>query len=328
MIFLALAGTAWGTTGAVVDTVCRTGAVGPFAVSFWRFASGLFVLLLARVVRPSRSVRTADTAAPSQRWSFVMRVGTGVGLAVFQTAYFGAVAVTGLAVGTIVTLGAGPALTALGARLVLGERLGHGLAAIPAVLGGLMVLVLGNHGGEVHPAGVLLALLSAAGYTAITLLARWAGRAGGGGDDAVALTAWAFGVGGLVLLPPAMAEGLLPHTADLARVLALLAYVAVVPTALAYPLYFAGAAVVRATTTSTIMLIEPVSATVLAVILLGERLSTAVVVGTLLLVSAMTVLAVTEHADALRSVPQPDERGETPCAEDGARGGWTARRAE
>ena len=49
----------------------------------------------------------------------------------------------------------------------------------------------------------------------------------------------------------------------------LLAYVAAVPTALAYALYFAGAAVVRAATVSVIMLLEPVSAAVIAVTLAG-----------------------------------------------------------
>ncbi len=294
LTFLAIAGVTWGTTGAAVEIIYRVSDFGPMTVSFWRFVSGLSVLLLARSVGPQESVDVSEVAASPRRRRLAVRVGTGVGLAVFQTAYFGAVAETGLTVGTIVTLGGGPVLTALGARLAFGERLGNGVAAIPAALAGLVVLVLGNHGGAVHPAGVLLGLLSASGYTTITLLARWAGRAGGEHDDAGTLTAWAFGIGGAVLLPFAVAEGLLPHTTSLAWVLGLLVYVAVVPTALAYPLYFAGAAVVRAATASTIMLIEPASATVLAVALFGEQLSSAIVSGGLLLLVAVTILTVTE----------------------------------
>ena len=92
----------------------------------------------------------------------------------------------------------------------------------------------------------------------------------------------------------ALGEGLLPHTAELGRVLWLLAYVAAVPTALAYALYFAGAAVVRAATVSVIMLLEPVSAAVIAVTVLGERLTAATVAGTLLLLAAVAGLAVAE----------------------------------
>ncbi len=68
--------------------------------------------------------------------------------------------------------------------------------------------------------------------------------------------------------------------------LLLLVYVAAVPTALAYALYFAGAAAVRSATVSVIMLLEPVSAAVIAVTVLRERLTAATVVGTLILLTA------------------------------------------
>ncbi len=226
-------------------------------------------------------------------------LGTGVGLTVFQSAYFAAVEATGLAVGTVVTLGAGPVLIALGARLTLGERLGRGgTAAVAGALAGLVVLVLGGGDAEVRPAGVVLAVVSAAGYAAITLLTRRLGRAGGGAD-ALTTTTWAFAIGAAGLLPAALAEGLVPHTGEPVGVLLLLGYVAAVPTALAYALYFAGAAVVRAATVSVIMLLEPVSAALIAVSLLGERLTAAIVLGTLLLLAAVTGLAFAETRTAV-----------------------------
>lgn len=103
-----------------------------------------------------------------------------------------------------------------------------------------------------------------------------------------------FAVTSVCLLPFAAAEGLLPHTAQPALFISLLAYLAIVPTALAYGLYFAAAAVVRSTTVSVIMLLEPVSAAVLAVVLFGERLTPAVLLGTLLMLGAVAGLAVTE----------------------------------
>jgi DME family drug/metabolite transporter len=102
----------------------------------------------------------------------------------------------------------------------------------------------------------------------------------------------------LCLLPLALAEGLVPHTADPVRLLWLLAYVAAVPTALAYGLYFAGAAVVRSATVSVIMLLEPVSAAVLAVLLLGEHLTAATLAGTLLMLGSVAGLAVAETREA------------------------------
>jgi uncharacterized membrane protein len=170
-----------------------------------------------------------------------------------------------------------------------------GVLALTAALGGLTVLVLGNPGGAVRPLGILLALLSAAGYAQATLMTRWMGQTGRG-DDPATMTAWAFGIGAVVLLPLAARHGLVPHAAHPGEVLGLIVYIAAIPTALAYPLYFAGAAVVRAASASVIMLIEPVSAAVLAVTLLGERLTVATLAGALLLLSSVAFLAVAETA--------------------------------
>ena len=205
---------------------------------------------------------------------------TGAGLTLFQAAYFCAVKSTGLAVATVVTLGSGPVLIALAARLAMGERLGRGgVCAVAGALTGLGVLVLGGGAdAAVRPAGVLLAVLSAAGYAGITLLTRWYGRRGAGGDP-LDTSLWSFGICAVVLLPAAWSQGLWPHAEHLGRTLVLLGYLASVPTALAYALYFAGAAVLRAATVSVIALIEPVSAAAIAVWLLGERLTAATVAG-------------------------------------------------
>ncbi|MGW2638362.1 DMT family transporter [Streptomyces sp. NPDC001348] len=296
LLCLIVAGAAWGTAGAAASLVHRTSDIGAVTLSFWRCAAGLALLLAGRLLR--RRPRPAVTQPLGHR--VLQALANGVGLAVFQTAYFAAVSATGLAVATVVTLGAGPVLIALGARVALGERLGAaGAAAVGGALAGLAVLTFGGAGATVRPWGVLLALVSAAGYSLMTLLTRWWGQRGG--NDASDAAVWAFGVTSLCLLPFALTEGLLPHTAHPLRVLWLLGYIAAVPTALAYALYFAGAAVVRAATVSVIMLLEPVSAAVLAVALLGEHLTASTVAGTVLMLGSVTGLAVAEARGARRA---------------------------
>ncbi|MEU7388518.1 DMT family transporter [Streptomyces tanashiensis] len=296
LLYLIVAGIAWGTAGAAASLIFRISDMGPLALSFWRCVGGLVLLLGALALRPRRAATRPSDASRGRRTARIL--GTGIGLTVFQSAYFAAVESTGLAVGTVVTLGAGPVLIAIGARLTMGERLGRGgVVAVAGALAGLFVLVLGGGAAEVRPLGVVLAVVSAAGYAAITLLTRWLGRDGGGGD-ALATTTWAFAIGAVGLLPVAFAEGLVPHTDAPVSVVLLLVYVAAVPTALAYALYFAGAAVVRAATVSVIMLLEPVSAALIAVSLLGERLTAAIVLGTLLLLAAVTGLALAEARTA------------------------------
>ncbi|SOD63032.1 drug/metabolite transporter, DME family [Streptomyces zhaozhouensis] len=286
---LAFAGLAWGTTGAAAELLYRTGDMGPLALSFWRFLAGAALLLPAWALTRTRR-RPVHTPAPARRRAPLL-LGTGLGLAVFQSAYFVSVQATGLAVSTVVTLGAAPVLTAAAGRLFLGERVGRGgLWALAGALTGLAVLVLGNEPGVVRPAGVAASLLSATGYTLSHVLGRRTGRHGTG-EDPLALTLWSFLVGAAALLLPAWAEGPVPHGDHRAEAALVLLYLATVTTAVAYPLYFAGVAAVPAATAAVMMLLEPVSAAVLAVALLGERLTSATVAGTAILLTSITTLA-------------------------------------
>ncbi|PBC76760.1 DME family drug/metabolite transporter [Streptomyces sp. TLI_235] len=305
LLYITFSATAWGTAGAAAALLYGGSGLGPLALTFWRSLGGVVLLLAVKACtgRGNRGPRTDGASLPRRRRAVRIAV-NGLGLTVFQAAYFVAVQQTGLAVATVVTLGSAPVLIAVGARLTMGERLGGaGAVAVGGALAGLAVLVLGDGGsGEIRPAGVLWALVSASGYGCITLYTRWLGRAGER-QSASATTLWSFAVCTVCLLPFAFAEGVLPQSEGLGRTVLLLVYLASVPTALAYGLYFAGAAVVRATTASVIALIEPVSATAIAVLLLGEHLTAAPAAGTAILLASVTGLAVAEARPATRPRP-------------------------
>ncbi|ADD41725.1 DMT family transporter [Stackebrandtia nassauensis] len=293
LLFLSIAGVAWGTTGAAVDLIFGSSDLGPLAMSFWRYVGGFLVLLAVLAVRRALGRRPrAGSGRPGPR------IFTGLALAVFQTAYFVAVAETGVAVATVVTLGAAPVLTAIGGRFLLKERLGGGgLLAVAGAIVGLAVLVLGNDATTVRPLGVVFALASAAAFAACNVLARRHGD----DQDPYTMTVWAFGIGAVAMFPFALAEGMIPTMTDPVLVFALLVYVAVVPTGMAYPLYFTGAGAVRAATGSIVMLIEPVAAAVLAITLLGEPLTLATSLGTVVLLASVAGLA---RAETVRT-PAP-----------------------
>lgn len=286
MLYLSIAGAAWGTTGAAVNLSYSVSDLGPLAMSFWRYVGGFAVLLAVLAVRAPRHRPRPRRRGP--------RVATGLLMAVFQTAYFLALAETGVAVATVITMGAAPVLTALGGRVLLRERLGGGgLLAVTGAVAGLAVLVLGNDVATVRPLGAAYALVSGAAFAGCNVLARRHGD----GQDPYTMTAWTFGIGAAVMLPFALAEGLLPEVTRPGVALALLAYIALVPTGMAYPLYFAGAAVVRAATASIVMLIEPVAAALIAIALLGEPLTLATTLGTVVLLASVAGLA---RAETLR----------------------------
>ncbi|WP_405539152.1 DMT family transporter [Streptomyces antimycoticus] len=307
VLYVAIAATAWGTGGAVAAELYDVGGIGPISVSFWRFLTGLGLLLAAHLVRRSRRPETAlslrATFAANPRRTLI----TGFGLAVYQTAYFASVQQAGLTVATVVTLGSGPVLVAAGARLTLGERTGAaGTAAVASGVAGL-VLLMGGADGSTGPApllGIGYALLSAAGYAGVTLLGRFSGRKNAGG--AFESTVTGFAVGTVCLLPMALLEGLLPDTERPAWTLGLILYLGTVPTALGYTLFFVGLGVVRATTASVVALVEPLTAAVIGILVFGERLNAIVLTGTALLLFAVLFLAADEGAGRAASRRAPD----------------------
>lgn len=307
VLYVAIAATAWGTGGAVAAELYDGSGIGPVSVSFWRFLTGLGLLLAAHLVRRSRQSKTAlslrATYAANPRRALI----TGFGLAVYQTAYFASVQQAGLTVATVVTLGSGPVLVTVGARLTLGERTGAaGTAAVASGVVGL-VLLMGGADGSTGPApllGIGYALLSAVGYAGVTLLGRFSGQKNAGG--AFESTVIGFAVGTVCLLPMALLEGLLPDMERPAWTLGLILYVGAVPTALAYTLFFIGLGVVRATTASVVALVEPLTAAVIGILVFGERLNAIVLTGTALLLFAVLFLAAGEGSGRVPSRRTPD----------------------
>ena len=238
----------------------------------------------------AKSVAQQKFPAPrrSGRWRRVQwstAIIGGVGLAVSQAAYFGSADTAGVALATLVTMGTCPVLIALGARYMLGERLTYGrMAAIGLALVGLVLLTLGPHaGGSDASLGILLALLSAATYSAVILQ----GRARQGQGEMLP----AYVVGMVCLAPIAVVEGAVPHGGNVFVAVAWLIYLGLVPTVLAYQWFFAGLATVPAATASVIALLESVTAAAIAVGLLGEHLSAASLAGMAVLLIAVTFMA-------------------------------------
>jgi drug/metabolite transporter, DME family len=282
-VFVAIAAAAWGAGGVVAAVLYRATGLGPVAVSFWRTVIG--VLLLAAVWRPR-----SRPAGPRRWWVSPV---TGVGLALYQTAYYAAVACSGVAVATVLTLGSAPILIAVAARFVIGERLGVAGAIAVGVAPVGLTLVVGVSGvwGLRSAAGVGLALLSAAGYAAVTVLHRKLGVV-----DPARTTLHGFVVAGVCLAPLAVLEGLWPSRGDLTETLVLLGFLGLFSTAVAYSLFFASLGALRATTVSMVSLIEPVTGAALAVVFLGEHVTARAVAGGVILLGSVVVSSWREPA--------------------------------
>lgn len=277
-----LAALMWGTVGIFVQSIYHMAETNSLSIGFFRLALATPILSLAGWMTLGRQMFRIDR----RDLKFLIMIGAMTAL--YQVCYFGAIAQIGVAAATLITLCTAPVWVAILSVWMLNEKLtrGIGLAGVCAV-GGTLLLV-GIQPQENAQAnlgfGILLATGSAIGYALVTLCSRRVARR----YHPLQCAAIGFGIGALILLPCAMSSHFVIHY-SVAGWLCLV-YLGVIPTALAYWLYFIGMRSTLATTASIATLLEPLTATLLAWSLLGERLGALSVIGAGLLLAAIGLL--------------------------------------
>ncbi|MEG8177660.1 EamA family transporter [Nocardia terpenica] len=276
---LIIAGILWGTGGLAGSLLARHAHLNPVAVAVYRLllGGGLAVALLA----VSGGLRGLPRTRAAARRILV----TGVLLGAFQVCFFLAVQYISVSIATMATIGMLPVFVALGAA-VRDRRLPAPatLLSIGVAVIGLVLLTwspgsVGSGRGLVL--GVGFALLSAAGFAVLTLFTGTPVE----GLDPLRTTAFGMLTGGVLFAPAALHFGMaLPLTPD---VLAIAAYLGSVPTALAYTLYLRGLRTAAPVFAAMATLLEPLTTTVLAAIVLGERLTVQGWIGGGLLILAL-----------------------------------------
>jgi len=103
--------------------------------------------------------------APGRRPWFL---GASLATAIYQAAFFAAVARTGVALGTLVALGSAPAFCGVFARELAGERLPAAwtLSTACAVVGCVLLLAPSGHAGA-DPLGIALSLVAGLAFSAL-----------------------------------------------------------------------------------------------------------------------------------------------------------------
>jgi len=279
LLLLGFAGFSWGTGGLAGLVLADQGHLHPVAVAAYRLLVG-GVLLLAILRLRGSSIPHVWTPQIAARTALV-----GGLLAVFQAAYFASVAVMSVGLATLTVMMSATVMITLGTAFAERSMPSAGTVAVTALALVGLVLLLGGDGqdGGGGPTGTVLALISAAGFAALTLDRREppVGLANS------TLTGLGFLAGGCLLLPAGLVTGMTMPVQT--QVIGALAYLALVPTALAYAAYFAGIGQAGTGAGVVALLMEPLTATVLAVLLLQERLSAAQWGGLALILAAVAL---------------------------------------
>ena len=275
----------WGTTGVGVRIIGDRTGLRAVPIGCYRLL--IAAVVLAVVFRGSGR-RGLRRAWATHRWSLVA---AGVGLGGYQALYFLGVQDVGVSVSTLISLAVAP--VALTVTAAIGRRRLPSLAATATVgcaVGGLALISLasGSGGGSApHPiAGVLASLGSGLGYAATTVVNRRLVA----DNDPLLLTGATSAIGALALLPIAIPFGMSVPRDGIAD--GWLVYIGVACTVVAYGLFYLGLRSTAPEVAGVLTLLEPLTATVLAAVVLGETLSVAGWCGAAMLLVAIAALYV------------------------------------
>ena len=282
---------------ALFGTVGTARVLGPddassFAVAFARLLLSALVMVGLGVVVARRHRRgSAAAGAGSRVVAGLVRSpvvwGAAVAQASFQVCFLAAVVRSGVASGTLVAIGSAPLLTGLAVTVRTRRPTAGWLVSTLVGLLGLVLLVgVGDGLGRNDPLGLLLALGAAASYAGYIIASGGLLRLRQTLDSSLPVV---FTLA-VVLISPVLVLADWSWVASVDGLL-MLAWLALVPTVLAYALFNRGLRHVDAPTAATLGLVEPVVATALAVLVLAESMTPVQWLGAVLIGAAVVLVA-------------------------------------
>ncbi len=275
-ILIILAAVLWGTTG-TAQAFAPTEA-DPRAVGAIRLAIGGLALLVITLAR-GYSIRKTS-------WSLIPTLVAGISMAAYNLFFFAGVAKAGVAIGTIVTIGSAPVLAGLLGWLVRKERpIRRWYIATGLAIAGGVLLVIPGEKLTVDVLGISLALLSGLSYAIFSVSSK--GMLENTPPD-VAM-AVVFTLGAILLSPILFTHDLswLAQPSGWASAL----FLGLLSTSLAYIFFARGLVNVPVSKAVTLTLAEPLTASALGIMILGERLSIMAVLGIGLIFIALVMLS-------------------------------------
>ncbi|BAQ09686.1 putative transport protein [Bacillus sp. OxB-1] len=271
----------WGTTGTAQTFMPQT--VHPLAVGASRLAVGGFTLLLVLLLMRKIQLR---------EWPWKATILSALAMAIFQLCFFTSIRLTGVAIGTVVAIGSAPMFSGFIEWLFLKRRPTKvWVAATCLAIVGCALLFSNKEGMVVQPVGVMLSLCAGLLFALYTFFNKDVLEQ----EEAVASVAVIFSVSAAMLLPFLFifeTEGLLTG-----RGVATTIYLGIAATTIAYILFSKGLQNIPSSSAVTLSLAEPLTAAVLSVLIVGERLDLLSWLGVSMLLGGILVLTLKGRAD-------------------------------
>lgn len=273
-VFVLLAAMLWGTVGTTQTFL--TEGISSFAVACVRSGIGGGVLLVAVLAMRKISFRN---------WSWKWTILAAIAIALFQSLFFTSVRFTGVAVGTVVTIGSAPVFAGFIEWIFWKVRptLVWAIATVLAIVGCLLLFM--NQGETaINPLGIGLALAAGSMFALYTNVSKQLMKR----EETLPAVAMTFSICALFLLPLAAKGGFgwLTEGVNIWPIL----FMALAATSLAYILFLGGLKKISSSAAVTLSLAEPLTAALLGVFLVGEHLTFVAWIGVSLLLGGIIVL--------------------------------------
>lgn len=255
--FILVAAMLWGTAG--TSQVLAPAGATPVAIGTIRLAVGGVVLLFYALYKNSFTIQ--------RTWSIPLVIVSSSFVAAYQVCFFTGVAKNGVAIGTMVGIGSSPIFAGILGFTIRRETLpGTWYVATPLAIAGCLLLVLPGHGTQVNVLGILLALGAGLLYACYTVSIKGLLK-NCGSDIAVALV---FCLSALMLMPCLFFYDFNWLISFNGIIIA--AHLGVITIAISYILFVRGLKDVEVGTAATLSLAEPLTASLLGILLLHEKL--------------------------------------------------------
>ncbi len=271
-----LAATLWGTTGTA--QALGPEGISPETVALVRMGGGALLLGYAAMRRDTIGLHVL------LGWPLFWAIAAMAGS---QPLFFTGVARTGVAVGTIVTIGSGPILAGLLAWIVRRERPDRRWAvATVAALAGAVLLVSGGEAAGIDSIGLACSLGAGLAWAVYLVSAKSLFEA----HPPVFVAGVVF-AGSAVLLAPFALTSDMSWLATGDGVITAL-WLGIITTALSYVFFSRGLGATPVAAAATLILAEPLTAGILGMVVLDEPVRLTTLVGMALVSVGLVVLSV------------------------------------
>lgn len=264
----------WGTAGTAQTFMPQT--VHPLGVGAMRLAVGGFSLLLVLLMMRKISFRN---------WPWKPTIYAAISMALFQYFFFTSVRLTGVAIGTVVTIGSAPVFSGIIEWVIVKRRptIVWVMATTMAIIG-CGLLFLNKDGVVVNPIGVGMSLTAGSLFALYTLVNKEVLEK----VRPTPAVAVIFSLSALLLMPFLFiveTSGLWTWNG-----LFVVLFLGWATTTIAYILFSTGLQHIPSSSAVTLSLAEPLTAALLSVIVVGERLAALSWGGVFLLLGGIIVL--------------------------------------